>query len=50
MKDLLNKYCQSEIRLIKKKNPKLHPRDMENRNKEIFNKSYFGTLKSQLNK
>jgi hypothetical protein len=48
MKDLLNKYCQSEIRDIKKKNPKFHPKEINLRNKEIFDKSFFG--KRNLNK
>ena len=48
MKDLLTKYCASEIRDIKKKKPKLHPKEINLRNKEIFDKSFFG--KRNLNK
>jgi hypothetical protein len=40
-KDLLTKYCASEIRDIKKK-PKSHPKEINLRNKEIFDKSFFG--------
>lgn len=42
MKDLLNKYCKSEIRVIKKKFKRWHPADNDNKNGEIFNKSFFG--------
>ncbi len=37
------KHTQSEITAIKKlRNSKLHPRDIQKKNKEAFDKSYFG--------
>lgn len=42
MKDLLNKYCASEIRDIKKRNPKMKPIKNNLSKTEIFKKSYFG--------
>lgn len=42
MKDLLNKYCRSEVRKIKLKRVNVHPRDIQIKNSEIFIKSYFG--------
>ena len=42
MRDLLTKYCQSEIRLMKKARRKPHPRDIEKKNSDVFSKSFFG--------
>lgn len=48
MKELLTKYCKSEIRKIKKNNTKVHPRDTEKKNTKLFCKSFFG--KRNINK
>jgi len=49
MKYLLTKYSNSEIRDIKKKFPKLHARDVKKKNKEAFDKSYFGIILKERN-
>lgn len=49
MKDLSIKYSKSEVRERKKRFPKLHPRDKQKKNKEIFDKSYFGLLLAECN-
>ena len=49
MKDLLTKYSKSEIREIKKKFPKLHAREIQKKNKEAFDKSYFGIILKERN-
>ena len=44
------KHTQSDITAIKKLRSKvLHPRDRQKKNKEIFDKSYFGKLLKKRN-
>jgi len=44
------KHTQSEITAIKKlRSKKLHPRDVQKKNKEAFDKSYFGLLLAERN-
>lgn len=49
MKQIVTKYSKSEVRDRKKKFPKLHPRDRHKKNKEAFDKSYFGKLLKKRN-
>jgi hypothetical protein len=44
------KHTQSEITAIKKlRSTKLHPREIQKKNKEAFDKSYFGIILKERN-